>query len=149
MKAGVDYIGICTPFICHDGQGYFLLQKRSNKTRDEQGVWEGGSGKVELGLTLEQNVLKEVEEEFGVVGEIQGQLPPETLIRENNGTQTHWVMVPYFIQVDREKVRINEPDKIDEIGWFPLDQFPTPLHSGLISVLDRYPEEFGRFSKKV
>ncbi|HEY4495194.1 MAG TPA: hypothetical protein VI998_04000 [Patescibacteria group bacterium] len=29
MKLGIDYIGISTPFYCNDGQGCFLLHKRS------------------------------------------------------------------------------------------------------------------------
>jgi hypothetical protein len=31
--------------------------------------------------------------------------------------------------VDPTKVKNNEPEKIDEIGWFSLDKLPSPLHS--------------------
>ena len=53
MKPGIDYIGVSTPFYCHDGQGNFLFHKRSQKCRDEQGRWDTGSGKLEFGLTVE------------------------------------------------------------------------------------------------
>ena len=56
MKPGIDYIGVSTPFYCHDGQGNFLFHKRSQKCRDEQGRWDTGSGKLEFGLTVEENV---------------------------------------------------------------------------------------------
>ena len=32
---GVDYIGVTTAMFCHDGQGNFLLNQRSQHCRDE------------------------------------------------------------------------------------------------------------------
>ena len=61
MKIGIDCIGISTSFYCHDGEGKWLLHKRSDKCRDEKGTWDSGGGKVEVGLTLDENVLKEIQ----------------------------------------------------------------------------------------
>jgi 8-oxo-dGTP diphosphatase len=35
----------------------------------------------------------------------------------------------HAVQVDPEKIKIGEPHKIDELGWFTSDNLPTPLHS--------------------
>ena len=64
MKPGIDYIGITTPFYCNDGNSLFLLHKRSKNCRDEHGRWDPGSGQLEHGLTLEENVFKEINPSF-------------------------------------------------------------------------------------
>lgn len=50
--AGKDYIGISVVYFCHDGQNNFLMAKRSNQTRDEQGRWDSGGGAVEYGESI-------------------------------------------------------------------------------------------------
>lgn len=145
MKAGEDYIAINTPFYCNDGKGNFLFQKRSKNCRDEQGKWEPGGGRLEFGLTPEENVLKEVKEEYGCTGVIQKSIPPHSIIRVNNGKKTHWMAFPFFVKVKRSEVTINEPNKIDEIGWFRLDNLPKPLHTGFKKTFKHYRRHF--FSK--
>ena len=129
MKAGVDYTGVTVSFYCHDGKGNFLLHKRSQTCRDEQGTWDFGGGKLEFGEDLEDAVLREVREEYCCEGEIQEKLPAVSRIRDNHGVKTHWVSVSYIIKVEPEDARIGEPDDMDEIGWFRLDALPDPLHS--------------------
>ncbi len=145
MQTGVDYIGITTPFYCNDGQGNFLLHKRSVRTRDEHGCWDPGSGKLEFGLTPEENVLKEVFEEYGCRGEIQSALPVHSIFREWNGKKTHWLAIPFFVKINPEEVKNNEPEKIDEIGWFKLDNLPKPLHTGFKYSYTTYKEYFDKY----
>ena len=142
MKIGYDYVGITTPFFCHDGKGNLLLHKRGLKCRDEQGKWDAGGGKLEFNLSLEENVLQEVFEEYGCKGEIEERLPAEDLFRIFDGVKTHWITIPFFIKVNHEEAKNNEPHKIDEIGWFTLDNLPTPLHSGFQKSLDYYKSYF-------
>ncbi len=80
------------------------------------GHWDTGGGQLEFGQTLEENVLREVEEEYGCKGKIQGSLPVHSIFRTENGKKTHWLAVPFFVLVETKSVKINEPDKIDEIG---------------------------------
>ena len=54
---GKEYIGINTPFYCHDGQGHLLMHKRSAQCRDEHHRWDTGSGKLEFGVSIRDNVL--------------------------------------------------------------------------------------------
>lgn len=142
MKAGFDYIGISTPFYCTDGKGKYLFHKRSKKCRDEQGRWDSGSGEIDFGQTPEQSVLREVQEEYGCTGKIIGKLPPTALFRNHNGQKTHWIIFPFFIKVNPRNVRINEPEKIDEIGWFTLNNLPKPLHTGFLYMFKRYRKHF-------
>lgn len=147
VKPGVDYIAITTPFYCIDGKGKLLLHKRSIHCRDEQGTWDPGGGLLEFGLSLEENVLKEVQEEYGVRGSIIEQVPAHTVLRILNGKKTHWVAIPFFVSVDPKKVRNNDPEKIDEMGWFTLQKLPIPLHSGFSISLNKYGRLFRRFVK--
>lgn len=140
MNIGIDYVGVTTPFYCHDGKGNILLHKRSAACRDEQGRWDPGSGKLEHGLTLEENALKEVYEEYGCKGEIQEQLPVHDIFREHDGVKTHWVAVSFIIKVNPDEVINGEPHKIDELGWFRIDALPEPLHTGFSHSLNKYRE---------
>lgn len=130
MKAGVGYIGITTSFYCTDGKKRLLLHKRSKRCRDEGGTWDSGGGQIEFGLTPEENVLKEVSEEYACKGKIIKQLSPVNLIRLNQGKKTHWIALPFIILINPADVHIGDKDKIDEIGWFTFDALPEPLHSG-------------------
>lgn len=147
MKIGVDYIGITTPFYCTDGHGKILLHKRSKNCRDEHGKWDSGAGKLEFGLTPEENVLKEVLEEYGASGKIIGRIDPCSILRNFDGINTHWLAVPFFVQVSAEEVKNNEPEKIEEIGWFALDDLPSPLHSGFSYSLENFKDHFKKFIK--
>lgn len=145
MNIGFDYVGITTPFYCHDGHGNLLLHKRTEQCRDEHHRWDPGSGKLEHELSLEANVLKEVEEEYGCKGVIEGSLPAHDIFREQKGVMTHWVAIPFFVKVNREEVKNNEPHKMAELGWFPLDKLPEPLHSGFAITLEKYREYFEKY----
>jgi ADP-ribose pyrophosphatase YjhB (NUDIX family) len=142
MKIGFDFVGITTPFYCHDGKGRLLMHKRTKECRDEHEKWDTGSGKLELNLSLEENVLQEVLEEYGCKGEVEEQLPAHDIFREQEGVRTHWVAVPFFVKVNPDEVKIGEPHKMSEIGWFSINDLPTPLHSGFLQTFNKYKEYF-------
>lgn len=148
MKIGFDYVGVTTPFYCHDGKGNLLMHKRSNQCRDEHCRWDTGSGKLEFNLSTEENVLQEVLEEYGCKGQIEEQLPAHDIFREHNGVKTHWIAVPFFIKVNPADVKNGEPHKIEEIGWFTIDNFPKPLHTGFTYTFNKYKNYFEKYLKK-
>ncbi len=43
LKKGIDCIGVCVVYYCHDGKGNLLFTKRSQYARDEQGTWDVGA----------------------------------------------------------------------------------------------------------
>jgi 8-oxo-dGTP diphosphatase len=145
MKIGLDFVGITTPFYCHDGMGNFVLHKRSIQCRDEWGKWDPGSGKLDFGVSLEDNVLREVMEEYCVAGNLDERLPAHDIFRIQDGIKTHWIAIPFIVKVEREKVKIGEPNKAEELGWFRLDNLPQPLHSGFEHTLTKYRNYFEKY----
>lgn len=58
-----------------------------------------------------------------------------------DGTKTHWLALDFAAKVNPEDVRINEPDKFDDSGWFTLDKLPSPLHSQNLFTLQKYESQ--------
>jgi len=136
MKRGVDYIGVNCVFWCHDKDGRVLLHKRSQNCRDEQGTWDCGAGSMEFGESFADTVRREVMEEYGVKPLEITYVTTENVLREHNGRPTHWIKNMHWVLVDPTKVTNSDPDKIDELGWFSLDDLPTPLHSQIVIEVD-------------
>lgn len=142
MKKGVDYTGITIVFFCHDGDGNFVLSKRSINCRDEQGKWDIGGGGLDFKDTVEDTLKKEIKEEYCSDVLSYEFLGYRDVHRElENGTKTHWVSLDFKVLVDKEKVRNGEPHKFDEVKWFKLDSFPTTLHSQLQKTIDKYRDK--------
>ncbi len=141
MKKGIDYPGICVVFLCHNGKGSYLLAKRGQKCRDEQGCWDFGSGSLEFGESIESTLKREIREEYGVEPQDFEFLGFRDAHRIADGRPTHWIALDFKVKVDSSNVRNNEPDHIDEIGWFSIHQLPKPVHSTLPKILDNYREK--------
>ena len=138
MKKGEDFIGVCVTYFCHDGNGNFLFNKRSQNCRDEIGNWDCGGGGMELGDTVEDTLKKEIKEEYCTDVLDYEFLGFMDVHREHNGVKTHWIALDHKVLVDREKVKNGEPHKFEEIGWFRLGKLPSPIHSQLPNFLDIY-----------
>lgn len=129
LRRGIDHIGISASFIIHDGAGRVLLQKRGKEARDENGKWDVGGGAIEFGESIDEAVRREIQEELCVTPIDIQFLTVYDAFREHNGDNTHWIAIMHAVQVDPSKVKIGEPHKIDELGWFTSDSLPSPLHS--------------------
>ena len=130
LRRGVDHIGVSASFVVHDGQGRVLLQKRGTKARDEQGKWDVGGGAIEFGESIDEAVRREIKEELCVDPldvEFLCVYDPHRVL--DDGTPTHWITIMHTVKVDPKKVKIGEPHKIEELGWFYSNELPKPLHS--------------------
>ncbi len=139
MKPGFDYTGLLAVFMCHDGNGKFLMSKRGLKARDEQGTWEFGGGGIEFGESPEEAVKRELLEEYNckTIYDIKS-LSPFNLLRNQNNQKTHWIGFPFLIHINPGEVQINETESVDAIGWFDLNNLPQPLHPGEKYVMASY-----------
>jgi len=143
LHKGKSYVGVGTVFFCHDGKGNFLMSKRSKNARDEQGKWEVAGGGLKWGFSAEDNLKREVLEEFGAKTKSIDFLGYRDVFRMlEDGTKTHWVMLDFAVEVDPKEVVRNEPELSDEIGWFTLDNQPTPQHS-------QHPKFIKKYHKKI
>lgn len=135
---GFSFVGVSTSALCHDGKGNFLMMKRGQKARDEQERWDIVGGSLDFGLSVEENMMKEIQEEICVPAEQVTFLGYRDLHRRIGGKLSHWVSLDHLALVDREKVAIGEPDKIAEVGWFQFDGLPSPLHSQFAAFVQQY-----------
>lgn len=145
MNKGVDYVGISVSYMCHDGKGNFLLNKRSKNCRDEHGTWDFGGGGLDFGYSVEDLMKKELMEEYCISPlnyEFLGYLD---IFRNLDGKDTHWISLEFLVEVDREKVKNGEPHKFDELGWFRLDNLPSPAHSSQKVLLEKFKDKLKKF----
>lgn len=117
------------------------MAKRSKNARDEQGKWDIGGGGVEFGETVEHTLKKEIKEEYNAEVRDFEFLGFRDVHRLHNGSATHWIGLDFKVLIDPTNVKINEPHKFDEIGWFGLDNLPQPSHSQFPEFLEKYREK--------
>lgn len=129
LRRGIDHIGVSACAIIHDGEGNLLMMKRGQKARDERGRWDICGGAIEFGESVDEAVRREVEEELCTPPLEIDFVTAYDAHREHEGDKTHWIALVHVVRVDRSKVKIGEPHKIEEIGWFNLDTLPEPRHS--------------------
>jgi 8-oxo-dGTP pyrophosphatase MutT (NUDIX family) len=139
MKKGIDFTGIGACYFCHNGKGQFVMAQRSQNSRDERGVWDIGAGSVELGETVEQTLIREIKEEYctDVISfELLGYR--DVFRQDQDGNKTHWLAIDFKVLVKEELVKIGEPHKFDNIGWFTVNTLPKEIHSQLPKFLEKY-----------
>ena len=141
MKKGIDFTGITIIYFCHDGNGNYLMNKRSVNCRDEQGKWDCGGGALEFGDSFENTIKREIKEEYNAEVIDFEFLGFRDVHRENNGIKSHWIALDFKVLVKKEGVKNGEPHKFDEIGWFKINEIPEPLHSQLKFTINKYKDK--------
>jgi len=138
MKKGIDYTGITIVFICHDGKGNYLLNKRSDNCRDEHHRWDCGGGALEYGEKVDEALKREIKEEYCTNVLDKEFLGYRDIHKTVNGQKVHWIALDFKVLIDRKKVSIGETSKFEKIDWFTLDNFPKPLHSQFPIFIKKY-----------
>ena len=142
---GVDHVGVCVVYFCHDGKGEFVMAKRNNNTRDEHGRWDIGGGGLEFGETIDQTIRQEIQEEYCTNVLNYEFLGYRDVHRVHDGKPTHWIALDFKVRIDREKVQIGAPHKFDEIRWFTLNKIPKNVHSQFPKFLELYKPLLEKF----
>jgi 8-oxo-dGTP diphosphatase len=143
MKQGVDFVGVCVVYFCHDGKGNVLMLKRNANTRDEHGRWDIGGGGLEFGDTVENTLRKEIKEEYCVDVIDFEFLGYRDVHRLHEGNKTHWIALDFKVLVDPTNAEIGEPHKFDELGLFPINKLPGHVHTQLPTFLEKYKNRLG------
>lgn len=138
MRKGYDYPGVTIVFFCHDGNGNFVMSKRSGQARDENGRWDIGGGGLEFGDTVEQTLCNEIKQEYCAEVLKFEFLGYRDVHRDHEGQATHWIALDFKVLIDPEQVKNGEPNKFDEVRFFRLESLPENIHSQLPNFLQIY-----------
>jgi len=117
MRPGVG-VGV---IIKKDGK--VLLQKRIGA--HGAGSWSFPGGHLEYGESPEQTAVRETLEEVGVSVRNPKVVGVTNDISHEEGK--HYITI--FVEADYVggEAKANEPDRVSEVGWFALDNLPSPL----------------------
>ncbi len=137
MITGKDCIGVFVTAVLHDGKGNFLMAKRGQNARDNHGRWEFGGGTVEVSEKMEETLMREYQEELGVV--------PFNIkfieMREFVNDGYHWIGGFFVAQIDPTTPRIVEP-VFDELQWFTAENIPENMMEGDRDRIEYYISQF-------
>lgn len=125
MQPGVDYIGVSVGAIILNERNELFMAQRGTKARNERGCWEFPGGRVEYGEKLQDAIIREIHEEFGITITIEQFLATDDHILPDE--RQHWVATTYITRLTAGTPRILEPEKCSAIGWFTLETLPQPL----------------------
>lgn len=101
--------------------GYTLLAQRSFKKKNGPGMWGPAvAGTVEEGETYESNIIKEAEEEIGLI-EFTPILGPKNRVQPVNGYGNLWGQW-FTAIVDRSYQFKKQDEEVEQIKWFSKDE---------------------------
>ena len=130
LRRWIDHIGVSVCILIYDEKGRVLLMKRGPAARDERGTWDICGGAIEFGESIDESLRREVKEELCTeVIDVEFLIAYDAHRKHTDGSPTHWIGLVHVAKVDEAKVKIGEPHKIAEIGWFYSHELPEPLHS--------------------
>jgi 8-oxo-dGTP diphosphatase len=104
-----------------DGNQKVLLTKR--KGSHGEGSYGSLGGHLEYGESPTEALKREALEELGIELEQIEFLVCTNLIKYNK----HYLDLTFLAKIKAGKPTIMEPDKIDLVGWFDLNDLPNPL----------------------
>ena len=108
-------VGVGAVIICN---GKILLEKRKNEPG--KGKWSVPGGLVELGESVEQTVMREVEEETGLEVEKPEHIDVvDNVVRDDNDEiKYHFVIIDYFVKLKGGTVKA--ASDAEELKWVAL-----------------------------
>ena len=109
--------------VVRDERGHVLLGRRA-----DNGRWGLVSGILEPGEQPAEGLVREIEEETGVVARIEALAgvwtQPE--VTYPNGDRAQYLDLCFLARHVSGQARVND-DESTEVGWFPLDALPEDL----------------------
>ena len=137
MKKGKDYIGVGVGGVLIS-EGKILLLKRVKAP--ETGCWTIPGGTLEFNETLEDCIIREVEEELGIVVRVKELLCITNHIVPQD--KVHWVSPAFLLEIISGIPENKEPNCHSDMRWFPIDVLPMKLtktaENSIISYFKKY-----------
>lgn len=125
MKKGIDYIGVGVGAVIIDKHNRIFLTLRGPKAKNDRGKWEFPGGGVEYGHTIQETIVREMQEELGITVKPLYPLHPVNHILHSE--KQHWVAIAFVCKLVKGTPVIKEPNKCTAVGWFSLKETKT-LH---------------------
>ncbi len=122
-----------------DELGRVLLTLR--KLPPEADCWSILGGKLDFLEALEECAIREAYEEAGVEIVIERLLCVTDHRLPSEGQ--HWVSPAFLGRIVSGEARNCEPDKTQQVAWFPLDQLPPNLTMTARNALQAYSRQSG------
>lgn len=125
-----------------------LLQRRYN-TGFQDGQYTLPSGHVEKNETPSKAATREAYEEAGIQVETENITLEQVIYRRGYNTEGYGFdkeapeRVDFFFSTEQwiGEPRITEPDKCDDLSWFPLHDLPTNTFPIVKEFLEEYPDQ--------
>ena len=115
-------------------EGKLLLMKRKNAHGD--GTWSLPGGHLEKNETFKQCAIRETMEETGM------SVNPLRIVSVSNDIMSeygnHYVTLGVIAEHVDGVPEIKEPHKCDSMGWFALEELPSPLFPPSKQILTNY-----------
>ncbi|MBP1043066.1 NUDIX domain-containing protein [Vagococcus sp. BWB3-3] len=121
MKQTEPRVGVGAILLNKNNQVLLVLRKKA----PDADHWSLPGGKVDLYETIELATIREIREELNVSIELIQLVCVTNHILETE--KTHFICPTFLAVITAGDLQNNEPDKLAEFGWFPLDQLPHPL----------------------
>ena len=127
-----------------------LLLRRFN-TGYEDGKYSMPAGHVDAGETFTETVIREVGEEIGITLKWEDVRMAHMMHRKSVDSET--VDTFFTIEEWTGEPKNMEPNKCDDLSWFPLDKLPENtipyIQQALKCIRDgKFYSEFGWYNKK-
>lgn len=111
-----------------------LLVRRSNLSTVMPNFWEFPSGYLKKTESAEDAVLREVQEETGLITKICLTSDPMTIVDKN----IRWIVLPFLLRSDSKRVILNpsEHSKFNWIKYQDVDRYCTVI--GTLDILHMF-----------
>ncbi|MEI6660171.1 MAG: NUDIX domain-containing protein [bacterium] len=128
--------------------GYTLLAQRSFKKKHGPGMWGPAvAGTVEEGETYESNIIKEAEEEIGLVDFVPV-LGPKNRVRHLGDSYGNFFGQWFTTVVDRSYEFKKQEEEVEEIRWFSKDELNEFIKENPKDLLGDLEEFIKMFSEQ-